>query len=80
MSFGKLEIRFDILVLGADSGEERRPNLPHGRATGSGGMSADGFGGGVERPGGRARCITAVITIREDDGSLRCRGAILVWF
>lgn len=83
MSFRKLEGRFDIFVLGADSGEERRPHLPDGRATGGGGMSVDGNGGGVPRPDGRPGCITAMITIGVDDGSLgvwRCCWAILIWF
>lgn len=81
MTFRKLEAWFDILILCADTGKERRPNLPHGRAAGGGGMSEDGIGGGVSRPGGRPRCITAMITIREDNKMLGggwCSRA--VWF
>lgn len=73
---------FDVLILSADSGEERRPKLPHGRATGRGDMSEDGIGGGIPRPDGRPRCITAMSTIGKDHWSIgRCRRsrAILIW-
>lgn len=83
MSFLYPQSRFDRCVLCADSRKEGGSALPDGRATGGGGMSEDRVGGGIPRPGGRARSITTMSTVGKNDGSFgegRSGRAVLVWF
>lgn len=75
--------RFDSCVLGPNSWKERGSTLPDGRATRGCDMSEDGVGGGIPRPGGGARSITAMRAVGKNDGSFgegRSGRAVLVWF
>lgn len=83
MSFLYPQSRFDGCVLCADSRKEGGSALPDGRATGGRGMSEDGVGGGIPRPGGGARSITTMSAVGKNDGSFgegRSGRAVLVWF
>lgn len=82
MSFLYPQSRFDGCILCANSWKERGSALPDGRATGGRGMSEDGVGGGIPRPGG-ARSITAMSAVGKNDWSFgegRSGRAVLVWF
>lgn len=83
MSFLYPQSRFDSCVLCADSREERGSALPDRRATGGRGLSEDGVGGGIPRPGGGARSIMAISAVGQNDGCFgegRSGRAVLIWF
>lgn len=84
MSFLYPQSRFDGCVLCADSRKEGGSALPDGRATGSATGSREGrVGGGIPRPGGGPRSITAMGAVGENDGSFgegRSGRAVLIWF